>query len=851
MKKYFESVNRSYSFYNIICIGILLVSFFSILDINQLPTKILSSYKLELNLIIGIALILLILLKLLENNIFDLVEIPSINYLDGVFIVSMISIILYSITLFFIKEFYFYKLLSLGIFLLFSLVMINYRSKKYAKKIENKSKYESTLCDLKDLYYGELKDKKMILLEEKEVDYDLLKRDRIINFLFETIYKVNPNNSFVISLEGKWGSGKTTIINNVVKKLKQKDENDIITINEFDPWMYNNEKNLLINMLNVLIRNTGYNYDLLSTSKLIKSFSQLILGEAKNNFIKNIFSKDDIESIKLKINEYLELSGKKIVFFIDNIDRIEKENILILFKIIGNILDFKKIIYILSFDDNRVKKIFESDLNIDYSYLKKIIQLKIKVPQVDENVVRNLYQKSLENLLFFYKKEQINIKNYNSIINLMIKQGRDIRDFKNFINSFTNFYEINYLNEKDTLIIEYIKFFNFELYLSIFNNKKYFISHDLDYSEELYRYEFTQSKFNEEGKKYFESLFIIGNNEEYKYILSEIFPYVKKFKNNEFLKREGIFIDNEYYNITKYKRMCSLKYFDLYFTETSNEFLEISIIVEKFIKKLFLEKQMSNIVLELQTILKKQSLEYHREIFEKIQLYIDDLGEESKNNLLNILFDNIELIDDSFIPLTLNAKRRAELIMFELLSKISEQNFLKFMKKMKEEYKKIGVIEGILYWFENDHENISSINRREKYKELTNKIAEYIINNIDLYNDKYYMKKNIVSLYLLINKDKGLIEKYIDKVLNEKTIFRFLYDITSISIGEKINYYIGKNLMEEFYSKEKINNILKLSKAKTESEKFIIKVYEESKYKPDIEFSERGIYLDKEIEITL
>ena len=68
-------------------------------------------------------------------------------------------------------------------------------------------------------------------------------------------------------------------------------------------------------------------------------------------------------------------NDKKILFIIDNIERADKENIIFLFKLINNILNFDNTFYLLSFDDERMRKIFDKDLKIDFEYLKKIIQL--------------------------------------------------------------------------------------------------------------------------------------------------------------------------------------------------------------------------------------------------------------------------------------------------------------------------------------------------------------------------------------------------------------------------------------------------------------------------------------------
>ena len=73
------------------------------------------------------------------------------------------------------------------------------------------------------------------------------------------------------------------------------------------------------------------------------------------------------------IDEYLKKNNYKLVFIIDNIERTNKDNILFLFKLIHNVLNFNNTIYILCFDDIRLKAVFENNLSVDYKYIKKII----------------------------------------------------------------------------------------------------------------------------------------------------------------------------------------------------------------------------------------------------------------------------------------------------------------------------------------------------------------------------------------------------------------------------------------------------------------------------------------------
>lgn len=100
------------------------------------------------------------------------------------------------------------------------------------------------------------------LLEEKEVSYDLLKRENIINQLYNVIVKCNPSNTFTIGLQGSWGEGKTTIVNNVISLLEKNKIKKNYAIVKFDPWSYDNEKAMLKGLIDKILEVLNLNYKL-------------------------------------------------------------------------------------------------------------------------------------------------------------------------------------------------------------------------------------------------------------------------------------------------------------------------------------------------------------------------------------------------------------------------------------------------------------------------------------------------------------------------------------------------------------------------------------------------------------
>ncbi len=705
-----------------------------------------------------------------------------------------------------------------------------------------------------DSNIDELKDD-IVLLNEEDVDYDLLDRSKVINQLYNAIIMANPDGRFVISLEGKWGSGKTTIIKNV-KKMIFENEDNIVVIDEFDPWTYSDEEALLINMFNIIIQKSGFKYSTFFTKRLAEDLSEIVLGTNKKGVIKSIFFQNSAINLKAKINSYLRLSGKKFVFFIDNLDRAEKDNVILLFKLVGNVLDFERVTYVLSFDDKRVKEIFREDLSIDYEYLKKIIQLQIRVPEIDKNVLNKIYDTSLKKLLIIYGESKDNFNEYNPIIDIICRQKLDIRDFKRFINSvLSSSFRINhYLYKRDLLVIEYIRLFNLPLYLTIYDNKQYFVSHDQMFDKDIYYDTFNREEFNSKGKAFFEKLFADIENKIYIDILAELFPYVNKYKIGQELIYTGNIIarDIEYPRISKCKRICSAKYFDLYFTDTNNAFIIIAGLVEKFVEDMNESQSFVDREAVFQNMLKSVHYSYHKEIFERIQLYLEDLEKGCIFDFVKILFQKSECVDNSLVFLSLNARNRAIIIMHELLNKISDEEYKLFLEDIRKEYKKLQVLQGIIYWFEHDREEINIDGRRESFEKIYQEMgADILVNNINLYNDFYYMDKNIWSLYNIYREEQQAIKRYINAIANETNIFRILNDAISTSHGTSYRYSINKENLNILITEEEIDKILNNTKPSTEDEKFVLEVYKSYKNNIQDEWGETGITLFQEKRIQL
>lgn len=792
-----------------------------------------------------------ILVKIYDSK--GIRELKIINDIDFITIISLISsLILFFIYLIIIKDSV-YKLIILINISFFSISVLIYRVYMINKGLKEANE-KSNIYTLKDLYENKINKvgEQAIFLNEEEESYDLLERNNIIEKVYEAIINCNPKRKFVISIEGPWGSGKTTILNIVSKKINDNNEN-IKIINSFDPWSYNDQVSMFKSMFDILLKETGISYSIGKTRQLAEDIYKILFSTKYTKGIKelSIFNHDkatEIEKMKKMINNYLHISNKRVVFIIDNIDRAERENIILLFKLINNVFNFEYVTYVLSFDTDRLKKILEKQLDIDYDFINKIVQLPINVPPLDLDVKKEVINTCFKNIIRLYGEK--NLDEYNDLINSLSKIIIDMRDFKRFINSVVSIHYRNceMLNPIDLISIELINFYNKDLYISIKENSKYFISSDLKYSNECFSGIFLREEFNKDGKEYFDKLFDKGDNLIFKELLSKLFPYVKRYLNSYPLIEDSRYIvdrKQENIDIAKNMRIYSAKYFSLYFSYKENEFVNISRSVNNLIDILNSSSDEKIIEANLKLICLKYHYSWQETIFSTFENRIDEINKVSICTFIKVLLNNIEMFDNSLLFLGINGLGRVEIIISELLFLLSDSD-LEEIKVILKDYKKIGLINSIKYWVENSKE--ANQNKIYKIKKILDEVEleivdEILSNNIDIYVDKYYYKDNLRYIAKIVS-DNKVIKDYLKGILNENNIIRFLLDVIQVSYGTYYTYYMTKSVLDMFSSKNDVDNILKERQAFNEDENFILDVYKkmnlDEEKKDDIYFGDNN-----------
>jgi hypothetical protein len=235
---------------------------------------------------------------------------------------------------------------------------------------------------------------------------DSLGRVEYIKDLASKILSTNAtDHSFAIGIVGQWGAGKTAFLNTLEDQLKTK--SDVIQL-QFNPWISHNTDNITAIFFSDLASRLSQYDDSLKTE--ITAYSRELLQSVDNNsfaifrqlFESSIKEKELQEQYKL-INEHIQRLQKKVVVYIDDVDRLDKKEVVEVLRIIRNTADFGNTFFIVAFDKSYVTTcINEALINNSENYLEKIFQIEYYLPLHPDKLV---YKKSLLTYLRSYIPE--------------------------------------------------------------------------------------------------------------------------------------------------------------------------------------------------------------------------------------------------------------------------------------------------------------------------------------------------------------------------------------------------------------------------------------------------------------
>ena len=660
---------------------------------------------------------------------------------------------------------------------------------------------------------------------DKPIEYseqDLLGRTTFSKQLGEAIYKYDGKDGLVLGVFGKWGTGKTSILNMVVNEinlLSENEDNRPIIVN-FSPWNYTDKDNLISLFFRVLKNRLDMDKDEEKRKKIGKALADYsdaldalslvpMVGSGVAAILKTIakaqgaeLSKDvDIDTTKESLELVLSDTNQKIIVIIDDIDRLTNTQIRDIFQLVKQVGNFPNIIYVLSMDRDVVCRALESVHNIDGAeYLEKIVQIPFEIPALLKPKLKEIFLEKLDDTVNDIS-DNVKIDKYywsEVFINCIEPYIKTLRDVNRVINTFQFRYKILYEETafEDMVALTTIEVLEPQLYQWIGRHKDLLCS---TYSHSFSALLRNKSNYRKEIVDELEKIGI-KTDTGIKF-LTTLFPV---FADDIHEHKVGYTSSN----IRETMRVAQEVRFDSYFMFDLKEIPVSRNLINDCINKMRVE----DLIATITQINDEGNIEY---FIDELRTLVETIPYERLGLLSSVILNKLYIFSNNSGFLSLSAYNKAEFLAFDIMNRINDESErYSLIKSVVENTNKeqLGTIAYFINRIELSHGRLAG---KEEHieKQLINLPhlidieSRYIskINEITLSEAIIDIREFNIAFYLWDCLDKDRAQTYLKNILKDDiNVLKFICAIAhdSISSNNDVSWYFPLDQYSTYISKD-------------------------------------------------
>ncbi|WP_111265114.1 KAP family P-loop NTPase fold protein [Marilutibacter maris] len=287
------------------------------------------------------------------------------------------------------------------------------------------------------------------------IERDRLQRTGFAKAAVAALARVSATAGFVLSIEGPWGSGKTSTLSMMEQLIREENEEGLIVVH-FNPWIVGDRESLLRQFLGAIasaieltdhigsankvakeIRNYAKVFDLVKWVPGAEPWASLIKGvmESAGKAAGGVAEQKerDIEGQKDRLERALQEFDKRVFVFIDDIDRLFPSEVFEMVRIVKAVGQLPNVGYIVAWDAEYIRRALRSaSVPRASTYIDKIVQVRLPLPAISTNSRLNLINDALsslpvEALAWHFPKQDERLQHvYFHGLRELLEQPRDI-----------------------------------------------------------------------------------------------------------------------------------------------------------------------------------------------------------------------------------------------------------------------------------------------------------------------------------------------------------------------------------------------------------------------------------------
>jgi len=332
-----------------------------------------------------------------------------------------------------------------------------------------------TMSNTKDFLHQEFTDGDSPI---HQLTDDVLNRGRFCISLANIIRDWRDQSGLVIGLHGVWGSGKTSVKNLVVHFLAKQDPP--LTVIEFNPWSWSGEEKLSVAFFEEIGNSIEAVADPKSKGTLASTWrkyaAHLTLGSSALKglslaseaagvpwaplLLRGFASaaeqsgkitaeaatasagdpNEPLSKIHRRLSDELARLDHPILVVLDDIDRLSKEEIAILFRLVKANANFPNLVFLTLYDSAIVENALQGYTGSSGTeFLKKIVQVTFDLPAVDRTDLDAVLTEQLQSVLAKLPKSiEFDTDRFQKVYDEgLAPYFSTLRDIKRFFSSFT------------------------------------------------------------------------------------------------------------------------------------------------------------------------------------------------------------------------------------------------------------------------------------------------------------------------------------------------------------------------------------------------------------------------------
>lgn len=265
----------------------------------------------------------------------------------------------------------------------------------------------------------------------------------------------------VVGLEGAWGSGKSSLLFLIEDELKKLPQEQRPTVVNFRPWLIGNRDALLASFFAALSKRIdqvaleGGDASRVTVTKAKATAEALrkfaaglgkagaaieVAGDAigfapvklagtglkaMREMAKDKVADSSLNELKEKLIASLRDLGHRFIVTIDDVDRLEPQEVIEVLRLTRSVADFPNVTYLLCYDSEILSHSIEEATKVKSgkAYLEKIIQLTIMVPKPEPFQLRKWFSDELHH--FASTKSDDELSRLKSVIDY--EGGRQLK----------------------------------------------------------------------------------------------------------------------------------------------------------------------------------------------------------------------------------------------------------------------------------------------------------------------------------------------------------------------------------------------------------------------------------------